>query len=247
MRRWVIGVCAVAIAAAIGLIKFPRVTCNNLPRIRILVHGAAPGPGQVSGAGSFCGTEGDGKPVTVLAPVLLHPKATVTVIYDTRVRWDRVTFTISQGEKVISEGQLRGREGRFTLPDVPGIYQVSIAYRWDGWASGEQAYGSEYFQIEVNPSPTTSVYPRNARGETFGSSLASATEEPDLILAYGVGGTMGYVRAKDLNDVLQPKTPEEAVAYMRAKESAPYSVRNIPLYAADGETIIGVFQTSGHP
>jgi uncharacterized protein YigE (DUF2233 family) len=87
-------------------------------------------------------------------------------------------------------------------------------------------------------------YPKNQKGETYGSLLdaASLGVEPDLILAQGVDGTIGYVRATDLNDVPHPKTPEEAVAYEKARTNA---VRPIPLYAADGETVVGVFHAGG--
>jgi len=70
------------------------------------------------------------------------------------------------------------------------------------------------------------------------ASYATSLEtEPDLILATGVGGTIGYVQSEDLHGV-QPKTPEEALELMR---KAP-SVRKIPLYAVDGKTVIGTFE-----
>jgi len=90
-------------------------------------------------------------------------------------------------------------------------------------------------------------YPKNQKGETYGSVLDAEAlgGEPDLILAQGVDGTIGYVLATDLNDVPHPKTPEEAVAYEKARMERPNAVRPIPLYAADGETVIGVFHAGG--
>lgn len=92
-------------------------------------------------------------------------------------------------------------------------------------------------------------YPKNQSGETYGSLLDAPSPdlEPDLIAAIGVDGTEGYVRATELYSGPLPKSPDEAVAYMKALESAPYSVRKVPLYAADGKTVIGYFQTRRHP
>ena len=83
------------------------------------------------------------------------------------------------------------------------------------------------------------AYPVNENGQTYGSaSYATSLEtEPDLILATGVGSTIGYVQSEDLNGV-QPKTPEEALELMRKAPSA----RKIPLYAVDGKTVIGTFE-----
>lgn len=93
----------------------------------------------------------------------------------------------------------------------------------------------------IAPKPNYPDYPVNENGETFGSGLdaASLEAEPDLIQAYGVDGTVGYVKSKDLiGDV--PKTPEEAISMQRRSEQE--GGRQIPLYAVDGKTVIGVFQ-----
>lgn len=84
------------------------------------------------------------------------------------------------------------------------------------------------------------VYQKNENGQTYGSA-ANATSietEPDLILAEGVDGTIGYVRSVDLNGVM-PKTPEEAVELMSKRTEG---VREIKLYAVDGKTVIGTFE-----
>jgi len=83
------------------------------------------------------------------------------------------------------------------------------------------------------------VFPKNANGQTYGSSalVNSPDQEPDLISAVGVNGTEGYVRSEDLNGKL-PNTPEEAVAYNRKLKTE----RLIPLYDVDGKTIIGEFK-----
>lgn len=82
------------------------------------------------------------------------------------------------------------------------------------------------------------AYPRNENGQTYGSALyaTSPETEPDLILAKGEDGTIGYVRSVDLNGVM-PKSPQEALELQSKVKSA----RKINLYAVDGETIIGTF------
>ncbi|PWW01198.1 hypothetical protein DFQ01_11088 [Paenibacillus cellulosilyticus] len=81
-------------------------------------------------------------------------------------------------------------------------------------------------------------YPLNENGQTYGSSLdaTSVEKEPDLVKAYGVDGTLGYVKSDDLNGPL-PSSPEEALAQQRSKKGD----REIPLYDVDGKTVIGKF------
>ena len=82
-------------------------------------------------------------------------------------------------------------------------------------------------------------YEKNASGQTYGSELyaTSLETQPDLILAEGEDGTTGYVRSEDLNGD-EPKSPEEALA----KQKMAASFRTIPLYDADGKTVIGKFK-----
>lgn len=91
----------------------------------------------------------------------------------------------------------------------------------------------------------------NASGLTYGyvnPKTMSWEQYPDLISAIGVDGTEGYVYKDDIRGE-QPSTPEEALAYMAQIEtetqqmrrsSSPY-LRYVPLYAADGCTVIGEF------
>ena len=82
-------------------------------------------------------------------------------------------------------------------------------------------------------------YPTNKNGQTYGPDMGDLNlgklGEPDLMLAKGENGTIGYAKKEDLNGP-QPKTPEEAVKL--TKEAKP---REVPLYDVDGETIIGKF------
>jgi hypothetical protein len=81
------------------------------------------------------------------------------------------------------------------------------------------------------------AYPQNEKGQTYGSAAdaTSFENEPDLISAYGIDGTLGYVKKEDLHEP-PPKTPEEAVRLTKQSRS-----KEIPLYDVDGETIIGKF------
>lgn len=83
------------------------------------------------------------------------------------------------------------------------------------------------------------VYPRNASGMTYGSGLQATTpeNEPDFLQAYATNGALGYVKSKDLDGTL-PKTPAEAIAAQAANANLS---RQIPVYAVDGKTVIGVF------
>ncbi|WP_053957475.1 hypothetical protein [Inediibacterium massiliense] len=85
-----------------------------------------------------------------------------------------------------------------------------------------------------------SLYPVNDAGQTYGSAAkaTSIEEEPDLILAEGVGGVEGYVSSSDLNADIA-KSPQEAVKIMKMKNK---SSRFIPLYKWDGKTVIGIFK-----
>lgn len=81
-------------------------------------------------------------------------------------------------------------------------------------------------------------YATNAYGETYGSDFHALTPDavPDLILARGVDGTVGYVRNTDLNGEI-PKTPQQALEQQRTRPKT----RTIPLYDVDGRTVIGKF------
>lgn len=89
----------------------------------------------------------------------------------------------------------------------------------------------------LRPAP---VYKTNENGQTYGTdqNATSLATEPDLISALGVDGTLGYVRSVDLIEEM-PKTPQEALAEQNKRK--PGDVRQIPLYAVDGKTVIGIF------
>lgn len=100
--------------------------------------------------------------------------------------------------------------------------------------------GSSLSMIASAKDSRATTFERNASGQTFGSAL-NAEVDPDLILAQGVDGTIGYVRAADLNGP-DFTSPEEAVAYQEANRRLEGGL--IPLYASDGVTVIGEFLVS---
>lgn len=92
----------------------------------------------------------------------------------------------------------------------------------------------------VNMEPVVEIK-TNKNGLTYGSSLFTSEEDsPDLIEAYGIDGTFGYVLATDLNEEL-PKSPEEALARQNLRRNAG-TERLIPLYDVEGDTVIGQFR-----
>ena len=87
-----------------------------------------------------------------------------------------------------------------------------------------------------------SKYPVNEQGQTYGPVpyASKSTETPDLISATGEDGVVGYVKATDLDPKVS--SPEEAMAYQKSIEAIDY--KSIPLYEADGKTVIGEFRLS---
>lgn len=98
------------------------------------------------------------------------------------------------------------------------------------------------WKTEFNPnSALVPLYRTNGEGLTYGSAAGSwiyGNPQPDLVAAEGPDGTLGYVKYEDLMGP-QPKNPEEAI---KMQKEGKLSNRKIPLYAADGKTVIGSFQ-----
>ena len=102
------------------------------------------------------------------------------------------------------------------------------------------------------PAATAPPYPVNENGMSYGSGAAIDADDPgpDLVAAYGTNGRCGFVRASDREQEV-PADPEEAAAHMADLEP---DGRDVPLYAQDGVTVIGIFHigpgrilTSGAP
>jgi hypothetical protein len=88
------------------------------------------------------------------------------------------------------------------------------------------------------------VYSVNKNGQTYGSSALAKTpeEEPDLVAAYGIDNTFGYVYSYELEEASggNAKTPEQALE--EQKERQEKGNIKIPLYKSDGKTVIGEFE-----
>lgn len=84
--------------------------------------------------------------------------------------------------------------------------------------------------------PDEPPYPVNDRGMTYGSGAAIDADDPgpDLVAAYGTDGRCGFVRAAD--------RPQPALTLAGALAAPAPDGREIPLYAQDGVTVIGVFR-----
>lgn len=105
-------------------------------------------------------------------------------------------------------------------------------------------FGSGYAIATTSIQDLAPVYQRNDSGQTYGSALNVTSQDkmPNLVLAIGVDGTVGYLQLADFMGEL-PKNPEEALAQQNKLESNAKAgiVQQVPLYAADGKTIIGAF------
>jgi hypothetical protein len=87
----------------------------------------------------------------------------------------------------------------------------------------------------------------NAKGQTYGVTKPGAGDDPDLISAVGVDGTIGYVSGEELDQVNGTvDTIEEALRTMEDNEpiTADYQSggATVPLYESDGTTVIGEFR-----
>ncbi|TJY40812.1 hypothetical protein E5161_16875 [Cohnella pontilimi] len=135
------------------------------------------------------------------------------------------------------------------IGDVPGNnpIQINPVYSGNRYPMSSAGGFSGYINNkDFVPNPfryDNGKFPKNANGQTYGSASDASTPEtePDLIRAYGVDGTVGYVLKKDLDGEM-PKTPEEALAMQKNRHPGG---RDIPLYDVDGQTVIGVFHIDG--
>lgn len=95
--------------------------------------------------------------------------------------------------------------------------------------------GYSYSELEIpdRDQVLEEGYPENESGETYGPDIKNM-DEPDLLLAMGQNGTMGYVRQEDVMGLLS-ENPEEALKLNDLKS------RFVPLYLQDGDTVIGKF------
>lgn len=85
--------------------------------------------------------------------------------------------------------------------------------------------------IPTRDSITNHGYPTNENKQTYGPNMENLMlVEPDLILAEGADGLLGYIYQPE--DILSPSELDE---YNKSFE------KSTPLYLHDGKTIIGTF------
>ncbi|WP_328811714.1 hypothetical protein [Rhodococcus sp. NBC_00294] len=82
----------------------------------------------------------------------------------------------------------------------------------------------------------------NEQGESYGSGEDAKVdaELPDLVLAYGTDGQLGYVRAADIAEPQLDKSQIEALDEVNG--SFVQETRVVPLLASDGATTLGEFR-----
>ena len=84
----------------------------------------------------------------------------------------------------------------------------------------------------------TEAYSVNTNGLTYGTAgdAPYAEDLPDLMLAVGDNGKLGYVYTEEL--FKGPETPEEVMAYMASINNGTYVPAVINVYESDGVTVI---------
>lgn len=107
-----------------------------------------------------------------------------------------------------------------------------------GGVVGGVSYAAVLSVVEERPAPQFEV---NTNGQTFGSGLDARTpeEEPDLMEAIGNNGRVGYVLSADI------RSPNLTLEQVRAQLADAVPDRVVPLYAADGVTVIDTFTVQG--
>ncbi|MEK4368379.1 hypothetical protein NSQ20_17455 [Paenibacillus sp. FSL K6-1122] len=100
---------------------------------------------------------------------------------------------------------------------------------------GIGVYGWGAASADTSPSKDQMEIKINDNGQTYGSFIYHDETELDLVKAFGVDGTEGYIKTSDMNQDL-PQTPEEAIQSMNEPKFDKY----INLYDSN-ENIIGKF------
>ena len=129
------------------------------------------------------------------------------------------------------------RKLALSVAGIAAAAGLAFAFGLGPGASGQTGDPS---QLRADKSQATTSWPKNAAGLTYGSAgeAKSPADEPDLILAYATNGKLGYVKRTDLEPA-SPSSPQQAVAQQMAR--ADILSQQIPVYAVDGVTQIGVF------
>ena len=125
----------------------------------------------------------------------------------------------------------RGSAG-YTLPLRTGQTSTTIT----------ATAGTRWALTTVYSTHTPTDWATNANGDTYGVSKTDGSGDPDLIAvaAQTSTGEQGYVYARDLQaGQPTPTSPEEAATWAQNHPAIPH---DIPVYASDGNTVIGQFE-----
>lgn len=106
---------------------------------------------------------------------------------------------------------------------------------------GMNALGNTKTELEIPEKEDILIYgyPENEMGETYGPHIPELEKNPDLSLAQGKNGIIGYIRNSEADPDVN--TLEEAMAYMEKGREEGFPDYTIPLYLQDGKTVIGEF------
>jgi hypothetical protein len=118
------------------------------------------------------------------------------------------------------------------LPLAPGEDEIVI----EATAGASWKVGATYVSTEVTE------WGVNANGDTYG--IENVYGSPDLVAVTSDDGRQGYAYADDLlhGGGPGPTSPADATARQEANAG---KVLSIPVYEADGETVIGQFSLGG--
>ncbi|MEC0226760.1 hypothetical protein [Paenibacillus alba] len=162
-------------------------------------------------------------------------------------------YNASQASGMQTSAQDNCGAGYYTAKGQTAAYSSGEYVKYDIISTPNISGGSNTLASTMTSSSTLSAstnevassFSKNKNGETYGSAeKVVSNSEPDLIQAIGVDGTLGYVRAADLNTKM-PKKPEEAIS--KQSSFAKGSFKEIKLYDVDGEKVIGTFRISQRP
>ena len=102
--------------------------------------------------------------------------------------------------------------------------------------------GAKWSLTSAYSTRTPTDWATNAAGESYGITKPDGSGDPDLIAVAATTSTgeQGYVYARDLEaGQPTPTSPEEAATWSQEHPPTPH---DIPVYAADGSTVIGRFK-----
>lgn len=126
--------------------------------------------------------------------------------------------------------QSNGSQAQFV--NEPVAIQMAPQANSDGHAGAKPARPSiPPGQQPEKSGRKPSNFPRNSRGQTYGSMVKSDElgETPDLVEALATNGKVGYVRLDELE----------------APSSESRQARYLPVYESDGVTVIGQYVSGG--